>query len=273
MLLQSADWKPYVPVPGLSQVWNVLNSSAVDETDACVSYATVDSIETQLYQQLGVRVQFSRRWLAYISGTTLQGNTITNVFKAVAKYGLVLETSWPQDDSMTFAEFYAAPNPQQLAALEAEGQRWLKVLNPRPPVYNVGAVNLSLALRTAPVIAFVPQVNPDHAVEVINATTMFNSEPGSSNPLTEFIQPFTTANSYHQLTIQANPFPMYTKVVKQDGKTFGVRIATPNGDQIIYATDEAQWISWSQATSYGLATVNADGTANFTVSECVQLPF
>ena len=36
---------------------------------------------------------------------------------------------------------------------------------------------------------------------------------------------------------------MYEKVVKQDGKTFGVRIATPDGDQIIYATGEEQWKS------------------------------
>lgn len=229
-MLQSADWLPFIPVPGLPQVWNVLNSNAVDETDACVSYATVDSIETQLFQQLGVRVQFSRRFLAYISGTTLKGNTITNVLEAVKNHGLVLEASWPQDDSMTFAEYYAAPTTQQLAALLAEGQQWLKVLNPKPPVYSIGAVNLSLALRTAPVIAFVPQANPDHAVEVVNVATEFNSEPSSSNPLTEFIQPFTTASSYHQLTIQAS-MNTYVETMLYNG-TVGLFVPISEPSQI-----------------------------------------
>lgn len=65
--------------------------------------------------------------------------------------------------------------------------------------------------------------------------------------------------------------PMYKKVVKQDGKTFGVLIETPNGDQIIYATSEDQWKSWNQADSYQLNTVNADGTTNWAVD--ITLPW
>lgn len=64
---------------------------------------------------------------------------------------------------------------------------------------------------------------------------------------------------------------MYQKVVKQDGKTFGVRAATPNGDQIIYATGEEQWRSWSKTDSYQLDTVNPDGSSNF--SGCTVLPW
>lgn len=65
--------------------------------------------------------------------------------------------------------------------------------------------------------------------------------------------------------------PMYKKVVKQDGKTFGVLIQTPNGDQIIYATSEEQWRSWNKPDSYQLNTVNADGSTNWLLVDCIQL--
>jgi hypothetical protein len=209
MLNPSADWLEYIPVPGLPQVWKVLNSDTVLQSDACVSYSTVDSIETQFFQQTGIRVQFSRRWLAFISGTTLQGNTITNVFNALAKYGPVLETSWPQNNAMTWDAYYAAPTQAQLAALTAEGAQWKKVLNFQAPKYGIMPSELTSYLQKAPVIAFIPAVNPDHAVEVVNLTTMFNSEPASSNPLTEFIQPFSVAqgNSFHQIIIETTMNP------------------------------------------------------------------
>jgi hypothetical protein len=56
-----------------------------------------------------------------------------------------------------------------------------------------------------------------------------------------------------------------------DGQTLGVMIDTPNGTQIIKATDEAQWRSWSLPTSYSLPTVNPDGTTNWNAQ--IQLPF
>ena len=208
-MLPSGDWLKYVPVPGLSQVWNVLGTDTEDETDACVSYAAIDSLETQLFQQTGMRIQFSRRFMAWVSKTTKEGNSVVNVFNAFLKYGPVLETSWPQDDSMTWDEFYADPTPEQLVALYAEGQQWLKILNPQPPQYSIPPSELAAYLQKAPVIAFIPQVSPDHAVEVVNLTTMFNSEPASSNPLTEFIQPFSVSqgNSFHQIIIETTMNP------------------------------------------------------------------
>ena len=208
-MLPSGDWLKYVPVPGLSQVWNVLGTDTEDETDACVSYAAIDSLETQLFQQTGMRIQFSRRFMAYVSGTTTAGNTIANVLNALRAHGPVLESSWPQDDSMTFAEFYQAPTSTQLDALNAEGARWKQVLNLQAPTYGIPASELGSYLQKAPVIAFIPAVNPDHAVEVLSLTQMFNSEPASSNPLTEFIQPFTVANgnSFHQIIIETTMNP------------------------------------------------------------------
>ena len=67
--------------------------------------------------------------------------------------------------------------------------------------------------------------------------------------------------------------PMYKKAVHADGKTFAALILTPNGSQIIDATSEEVWRSFSKVDSYQLDTVNADGTTNFDKSGCVQLPW
>ncbi len=66
---------------------------------------------------------------------------------------------------------------------------------------------------------------------------------------------------------------MFELVVKQDGTTYGVRVATPNGDQIIYATDENQFRSWNKPDSYALPTINADGTTNWTNNKAIKLPW
>jgi hypothetical protein len=232
MALASGDWLPYVPVPGLSQVWNVLNSNQVLQTDGCVSYSTIDSVITQVRQQLGIQIEFSRRFMAWVSKTTTVGNSVVNVFNAFLKYGPVLETSWPQNDSMTWDEFYADPTPEQLAALYAEGQQWLKVLNPQLPQYDIPPSELTSYLQKAPVIAFIPSVNPDHAVEVVNLTTMFNSEPASSNPLTEYIQPFSVSqgNSFHQIIIEAS---MNTFVETMDyNGTIGIFVPVSSPSQL-----------------------------------------
>lgn len=231
-MLESANWLPYVPVPGLAQIWEVLNTDTVDETDACVSYSTIDSIETQLYQQTGIRVQFSRRWLAFISGTTLKGNNIVSVFDALMKWGPVLESSWPQSNAETWDLFYAAPTAAQLAALTAEGAQWKKILNFQTPEYGILAASVPAALQRAPLIGFIPAVNPDHAIEVVNLTTMFNSEPDSSNPLTEFTQPLSISNvsSFHQIIIEAN-MNTFVETMNYNG-TVGIFIPLTSPEEI-----------------------------------------
>jgi murein DD-endopeptidase MepM/ murein hydrolase activator NlpD len=61
------------------------------------------------------------------------------------------------------------------------------------------------------------------------------------------------------------------RVVKQDGVTHGVLLDTPNGAQIIYATDELQWRSWSKPDSYQLPTVDSNGSTNWATD--FVLPF
>lgn len=85
---------------------------------------------------------------------------------------------------------------------------------------------------------------------------------------------FTSGNTFNAWTLLPKTLttkPMYKKIVHQDGKTFGVLIITPNGSQIINATSEEVWRSFSRVDSYQLNTINSDGTSNFSIDDCIKL--
>lgn len=87
---------------------------------------------------------------------------------------------------------------------------------------------------------------------------------------------FLTGNTFSAWTLIPQsliPQPMYRKVVFADGKTLGVLVQSPNGDQIIKATSEDVWRSFSKKDSYQLNTINPDGTTNFNTSDCIKLPW
>lgn len=67
--------------------------------------------------------------------------------------------------------------------------------------------------------------------------------------------------------------PMYKKAVHADGKTFAALIITPNGAQVIDATSEEVWRSFSKPDSYQLNTVYPDGKTNFDTTDCIKLPW
>ncbi|CAM6004570.1 unnamed protein product [Sphagnum balticum] len=76
-----------------------------------------------------------------------------------------------------------------------------------------------------------------------------------------------------EISTEGSPKPMYQKAVHKDGKTFAVLITTPNGALILDAVSADIWTSWSKSDSYGLTTINTDGSPNFDVTDCIQLGF
>lgn len=158
------DWSKWLP-SGLPQFLK-------QDTDACTSYSTIDSIETQELALTGSQPQYSRRWLAYISKTSpTQGNSLQNVFPAVAKLGLVLESSWPQRSDMTSEEFYTPPTPEELKVLAYEGQAWLEKWQVSYDFFK----QLS-DLDKAPLIVRLNLTSTFHFVEVLNSQTYYDSE-------------------------------------------------------------------------------------------------
>ena len=100
VLNPSGDWTPYLPT-GETQKTHLV------DTMACVTFSILNVIETQYKFQTGKELNFSDRFIAKLSGTTPQGNTVQNVLDAIRKYGLVLEDEWPTDLSFNWNQYYA----------------------------------------------------------------------------------------------------------------------------------------------------------------------
>jgi hypothetical protein len=76
---------------------------------------------------------------------------------------------------------------------------------------------------------------------------------------------FNSGNTFNPWTLIPKEQTMFkVKKVKING-AYGVLVDTPNGAQIIKATNEEQYRSFSKPDSYQAHTVNADGSTDFTV--------
>lgn len=97
---ESGDWTPYVP-KGENQYSNMVDSMA------CVSFSFLNCLETLLKHRTTQEFDFSDRFLAKMSNTTTQGNTLGIVADSYRKYGCPVETDWPKPDNFTWDTFYA----------------------------------------------------------------------------------------------------------------------------------------------------------------------
>jgi hypothetical protein len=296
---QGFDWRTVYPTLDLQ------NKNGL-ETSGCVSWSAVqfnemvinamiklgtlpethiDFLVNDGYLVDGLMV-FSKIFIWNLSGTTPQGNDFTSVGNAVHKNGLIPESMCPFNPSQgeTWAQLKSQPITQ---AMLDQGQKFLQYFSigyhylsnpnwttdladgpiqiaiPVCPGYNTADPIQACGYpeQHSVLIAYMNGDNPqivDHYIPEIKDLV-------AAYPIMAAMQQVVTINSITQGK------PMYETVVKADGKTFGVRISTPNADTIVYATDEAQWRSWNLPTSYQLPTVNSDGTTNWTAK--VTLPF
>lgn len=152
--LLSGLWKPYLP-PGEWQY-----SHFVD-TMACVTFSLLNCLETQELFLTGKQINYSDRWIAMMSGTTMAGNYLAVVADTVRKYGLVKEESWPAPANYTWDGYYAIPSPQKMAALKAEGQEWLKTHQLDYEWLGTDLATILKELKMCPLQI----VKPGHAIE------------------------------------------------------------------------------------------------------------
>lgn len=205
------NWLAYHP-DGLSQV-------LYNETNACATYAPIDSIETQIFFLTGQKIQFSRRWMAIMDGTDKQGNYIgvppptyqglnKGALPSIQKYGLVLESSYPQSPTMTWDEYFTPPTPELQTQLLVEGQAFLEKWAITCS-YGLNLATPQIWLNKAPLLARVKEGGIEHFVEVLNETTMFDSEPHTNNPATTFIQPLPPVEAFYQIIINPKNMPQF----------------------------------------------------------------
>jgi len=116
VILKDGNWTKYNP-RGERQKFRRL------ETMACVSYATLDAIETQLNRMIKDGLidtdpikdwidengdfNLSDRFIAKMSGTTTSGNNMVNPIEAIRKYGCPPESMWPAGEDFDWATYYS----------------------------------------------------------------------------------------------------------------------------------------------------------------------
>ena len=143
--------------------------SNVADSFGCVSFSAIHCIESQEIAQTGQTPGYSERALAKLSGTVYtgpvskRGNSATNVYNTILKYGLILDSDWPTEidnDQWTLDEFYADIPPEILAKAV------------KPSIDLVEGVNFSLApVWTAILIGG----TEGHMIEMLDWVNYFDS--------------------------------------------------------------------------------------------------
>lgn len=262
----SGDWRPYLPA-GERQSSVPAPTTGERDSMSCVTFSAENSIETQEKQQTGKDANYSDRWTAVESGTTINGNYLWKVADTIRKMGLAPNSLYPAPATPWDFNEYHKPIPESLRnQLKAEGLKWLEKWEIFYEWIPVTKESLLHHLKQAPL----QLVYPSHAVVGIlceaDVVRLFDSYIRSGN--------FQNTKRYDQLTDclkivlkrkESTMFPAKKiKVVRPDGSTaFGVAVFTPNMINVTLAEDEAEWRSYGKLDSYGVTTVNADGSTNY----------
>lgn len=127
VLNPSGDWQGWLPR-------SERQSGRFFDSMACVTFAALNSVETQLNYRLahglipesivakareygyivGDKFEFSDRFTAKMSGTTKNGNYFDAVWDSIKNHGLVPESMWPANfDTFKWDEYYA-PIPSEV---------------------------------------------------------------------------------------------------------------------------------------------------------------
>lgn len=152
---ESGDWTAYLP-DGERQ------SSRRGDSQACVTFSALNSIETQQKFLTGSVDNHSDRWTAKRSETTPQGNYLWKVADTIRKEGLVPESDYPAPSSYTWDEYHAEIKEPLASRLLAQGKSWLENWSIGYEWISLNPEALVTHLRHAPLQA----VFPAHAVMI-----------------------------------------------------------------------------------------------------------
>ena len=130
-LQPDGQWDAFVPMSDEQQ-----NSTGLEPMD-CTTNALRNVIFTIEKQIFGGSSILSERFLAYISGTTKQGNDPHTVAETLRKQGDADEIDWPRTSTLlTWEEFYAKPTQdvyikaKEFVAQYAFGHSWVTDTSP-----------------------------------------------------------------------------------------------------------------------------------------------
>lgn len=197
-----ADWAQDLP-DGERQ------SNANFDTYGCVSFSANNCLEIQLNYQIrnglikpealaflqnngylvNGKVNFSDRFLAKVSGTTQQGNSMTKVWDSIRKYGAVPESAWAFPSNSNWTTYYGDV-PAALFQLGLEFLKHFQVQYEWVVYKGIGLVfvdTLKAALLISPCQIASPTCSPWNTDALItncgltqpnHCTTVFKVEDG-----------------------------------------------------------------------------------------------
>ncbi len=246
VVLPSGDWRPYLPV-GEKQRPNLV------DVMACVTFSNLSSLEIQNIQKTGIEINYEDRFTAKMSGTTPEGNYLDRVADSVRLDGVVYQGTWPPPANFTWDSYYT-PIPQEIK------NKALK-LNMAYEAIPVDKQSLLYHLKQCPIQVTIPAPHPNHAVVLVHIQGDTAYYFDSYSPFLKQIEVSKISYALKLVLIKT----MFTiKKVKVNG-AYGVLVDMPNNTAITKAEDETEWRSYSKADSYGVHTVNTDGTTDFSV--------
>lgn len=144
----SGDWRPYLPVKEIQY--------GKEDSMSCVSFSACNSLEIQHKFLTGSEDNYSDRWIAKMSGTTREGNSLGVVGDTVRHYGMVKETSYPAPPNFTFDQYHAAIPEPLLSQLKAEGQDFLSKWDIKTEYVPAKKDDMMFHLKHAPLQIIIP---------------------------------------------------------------------------------------------------------------------
>lgn len=181
---ESGDWSPYLP-PG---EWQKDLQTLVD-TQACVSFSGLSSIEIQYYFLTGEIRNFADRFTAKMSGTTPEGNYLYKVADSIRKDGIIDEGLWSPPPKFTWDTYYSEI-PQ---AVKDEAVKFLDDWDVKYEwVTDVSKASLMYHLKQSPLQVIIP----GHAVVNFLTTNQVIKYFDSYSPFKKETNSITTALKY-----------------------------------------------------------------------------
>jgi len=203
IVLQSGDWRPYLPIGEKQRPYST-------DMMACVTFSAESDIEIQSKQQNGIEPNWSDRFIAKLSGTTPQGNYLDKVADTLRLFGVVKEEEWPFPPNATWNSYYSEI-PQEVKD---------KAIKLDIAYESISGDKASLLyhLKQAPIQIIVTKTVPTHAVCLVHIEGDTAYYFDSYSP---YLKTINVANIYgYALKIVLKASMNQTKIVLgKDGKT------------------------------------------------------
>lgn len=177
--LTDGNWVPFA--------WDDEIQYGEEDSLSCVTQSVINSIEAQEFLLTGNKVNYSKRWIAKISGTTKQGNYLYKVADTIRHFGLIPEEDYLPPDRYTFDQFYAdIPEPLN-SQLITKGKDWLNKWELQYEFIAVNDPNLDHHLKQSPIQVVIPGhaicgiYSPDQLMTYLDSYSPFIKRTPISN--------------------------------------------------------------------------------------------